>query len=80
MLFTRGLSEAIKNGVIKDGDMLEVDMDKGSIRNLDNGSEFHGDAVSDLEKDIMKAGGLFPYLKGQKREFAKQPPQERGLK
>ena len=29
VLFTRGLSEAIKNGVIKDGDMLEVDMDKG---------------------------------------------------
>ena len=65
VLFIKGLSEAIKNGEIKTGDILEVDMDHGMIRDTENGKEFHGDAVSDLEKDIMNAGGLFPYLKAQ---------------
>ena len=40
-------------------------MDHGTVKDLDTGKEFHGDAVSDLEKDIMNAGGLFPYLKAQ---------------
>ena len=61
----RRISDAIKNGEIKNGDMLEVDMDNGTIKDLENGKEFHGDAVSDLEKDIMSAGGLFQYLKSQ---------------
>ena len=65
VLFIKGLSEAIKNGEIKTGDILEVDMDHGMIRDTENGKEFHGDAVSNLEKDIMNAGGLFPYLKAQ---------------
>lgn len=65
VLFTKALSQGIKEGLIKTGDELEVDMEAGVIRDLTTGKEFHGDAVSDLEKDIMKAGGLFPYLKGQ---------------
>lgn len=68
VLFTKGLSEAIKNGEIKTGDMLEVDMETGTIKDLETKREFHGDAVSDLEKDIMKAGGLFQYLKSQAAE------------
>jgi len=65
VLFIKGISEAIDKGLIKDGDTLEVDMDSGTIRDLDTGNEFHGDAVSDLEHDIMKAGGLFQYMKAQ---------------
>ena len=65
VLFIKGLSDAIKNREIKTGDILEVDMDHGMIRDTENGKEFHGDAVSDLERDIMNAGGLFPYLKAQ---------------
>ena len=52
-----------KNGDIKDGDVLDVDMDSGRIVNTANGKTFHGDAVSDLEHDIMEAGGLFQYMK-----------------
>ncbi|NLO56409.1 MAG: 3-isopropylmalate dehydratase small subunit, partial [Thermovirga sp.] len=48
---------------IKDGDELEVDLEKGEIKDLTNGNTFHGDAVADLEMDIMKAGGLIEYLK-----------------
>ena len=43
-------------------------MDHGTIRDLNTGNEFHGDAVSDLEKDIMNAGGLFQYLKAEARK------------
>ena len=61
----KGLSEAIKCGRIKDGDMLAVGLETGEIRDEMSGAFFHGDAVSDLERDIMDAGGL-PYLKARK--------------
>jgi 3-isopropylmalate/(R)-2-methylmalate dehydratase small subunit len=66
VLFVKGLSDAIKAGKIKDGDALEVDLDTGSIKDATSGESFHGDAVSDLEKDIMAAGGLIGYLKAKK--------------
>ncbi|WOL40766.1 3-isopropylmalate dehydratase small subunit [Pyramidobacter sp. YE332] len=65
VLFVKGLSDAIHNGRIKNGDQLEVDLDTGSIRDLTSNQEFHGDAVSDLEHEIMEAGGLFGYMKKQ---------------
>ena len=66
VLFVKGISEAIRTGRIQDGDMLEVNMDTGDIRDLTNGNSFHGDAVSDLERDIMGAGGLFGYMKARR--------------
>ena len=65
VLFVKGLSDAINNGEIKDGDLLAVDMDNGTITNKTNGKIFHGDAVSNLEHEIMEAGGLFGYMKNQ---------------
>jgi 3-isopropylmalate/(R)-2-methylmalate dehydratase small subunit len=66
VLFIKGISEAIKSGAIKDGDELEVELETGTIKDRTNGKTFHGDAVSDLERDIMASGGLIPYLKAQK--------------
>ena len=63
VLFVNGLSQSIKDGKTKDGDELEVDLEKGEIKDLTNGNNFHCDAVADLEMDIMKAGGLLEYLK-----------------
>lgn len=63
VLFVKAISQAIKNGEIKNGDMLEIDMSTGEIRDLTTGKSFHGDAVSDLENDIMQAGGLFNYMR-----------------
>ena len=65
VLFVKGVSDAIRNGDIKDGDMLEVDLASGTITDATNGKVFHGDAVSDLENDIMKAGGLMNYMKAK---------------
>ena len=67
VLFVKGLSEAIKSGKIKDGDSIEVDIATGAIKDATSGNTFHGDAVSDLERDIMSAGGLIPYLKSKKK-------------
>lgn len=63
VLFVKGISGAIKKGDINDGDELEVSIDIGTIKDLTTGAAFYGDAVSDLEKDIMAAGGLIEYLK-----------------
>lgn len=65
VLFVNGLSQAIKDGEIENGDELEVNLETGMIKDLTNGKTFHGDAVADLEKDIMAAGGLIEYLKNQ---------------
>ncbi|GHV29375.1 3-isopropylmalate dehydratase small subunit [Synergistales bacterium] len=67
VLFVKGISDAIKAGKLNDGDELEVSLSAGEIKNATNGETFHGDAVSDLEKDIMSAGGLIPYLKSHKK-------------
>jgi 3-isopropylmalate/(R)-2-methylmalate dehydratase small subunit len=50
---------------VSDGDELEVNMDTGEIKNLTSGEKMHGDAVTDLEKEIMAHGGLIQYLKAQ---------------
>ena len=65
VLFVSGISEAIKTGKIKNGDTLEVDLSTGDIHDVDTGASLHGDAVSDLEHEIMEAGGLFQYMKGK---------------
>ena len=65
VLFIKGISDAIKEGKIKDGDQLEVEMSTGTINDITSGVKFHGDAVSDLENDIMKAGGLMNYMKAK---------------
>jgi 3-isopropylmalate/(R)-2-methylmalate dehydratase small subunit len=66
----KGLSEAIRTNKIADGDILEVDLTTGQIENLTNGMKFSGDGVGELENDIMKAGGLFPYLKAKAAKTA----------
>ena len=63
VLFVSGISEAIKTGKLRNGDTLEVDLSTGDIHDVDTGADLHGDAVSDLEHEIMEAGGLFQYMK-----------------
>lgn len=48
-----------------DGDQVEINLDTGEVTNLTTGEKMHGDAVTDLEKDIMSHGGLIEYLKAQ---------------
>lgn len=47
----------------KDGDEIEVNLDTGEVTNLTSGEKMHGDAVTDLEKEIMAHGGLLQYIR-----------------
>lgn len=48
---------------IQPGDALEVDVERGIVRNKTQNKVYHAKPVSLLEMDIMKAGGLLAYLK-----------------
>jgi 3-isopropylmalate/(R)-2-methylmalate dehydratase small subunit len=48
---------------IRDGDILEVDVVKGTIKNETTTEELQAVTLSTLELQIMHAGGLLAYLK-----------------
>jgi len=50
---------------IKDGDLLEIDLEKGMIKNLSTNKILEATPLTSLEFEIMKAGGLIKYLKGK---------------
>ena len=50
-------------GKIREGDELEVDMDKGVIRNLTRKERYRCQKMPSHMRQIIDAGGLFPYLK-----------------
>jgi len=48
---------------INQGDEIEVNVETGEIKNLTTGKAYKASPISDLELEIMKAGGLLKYLK-----------------
>ncbi|NOR16860.1 3-isopropylmalate dehydratase small subunit, partial [candidate division WOR-3 bacterium] len=44
------------------GDVLEVNIENGEIKNITQNKVYKGKPVSSLEMEIMKAGGLLQYL------------------
>ena len=48
---------------IKEGDEIEVDADKGVIRNLSSGGEFKVAPVPAFMQELIAAGGLMAYTK-----------------
>lgn len=48
---------------IGDGDRLEIDMDKGVIKNLDNGAEIAFKPVPESMRRILSCGGLVGYVR-----------------
>ena len=50
---------------IEDGDVLEVDLESGEIKVVGKDLILKGSPVTSLEFEIMKAGGLIPYLKSK---------------
>jgi 3-isopropylmalate/(R)-2-methylmalate dehydratase small subunit len=45
------------------GDQLEVDLDKGQIKNLTKGKTYTAQPFPDFMQQIINAGGLMPYVK-----------------
>ncbi|KAA0008466.1 MAG: 3-isopropylmalate dehydratase [Thermoplasmata archaeon] len=50
---------------IEDGDTLEVDLESGEIKVVSKDLILKGSPLTSLEFEIMKAGGLIPYLKSK---------------
>lgn len=48
---------------IGDGDILEVNIGTGAIRNITQNKIYKAEPISELEREILKAGGLLQYLK-----------------
>lgn len=48
---------------IRDGDILEVNIETGEIKNITQNKVYRAEPISELEKEILKAGGLLWYLK-----------------
>ena len=45
------------------GDILEVDLDKGKIKNLTNGKTFTAEPYPEFMSELIAAGGLIEYTK-----------------
>jgi 3-isopropylmalate/(R)-2-methylmalate dehydratase small subunit len=48
---------------IKNGDTLEVDLEKGIIRNQTTGKQFQSKPYPEFMSELVKAGGLIEYTK-----------------
>lgn len=55
--------EAAEN--IKAGTGIEVDLDSGKIKDLDNMKEYQAEPFPEFMQDIIKAGGLIEKVKGE---------------
>jgi 3-isopropylmalate/(R)-2-methylmalate dehydratase small subunit len=48
-----------------DGDTIEVDLASGTVRNVENGIELHGDSLPPEMLEILDAGGILAVLRSQ---------------
>lgn len=48
---------------IQDGDILEVNIETGEIKDITKNKIYKAEPISELEKEILNAGGLLQYLK-----------------
>ena len=48
---------------IKSGDILEVDLEKGIIKNITTGKQYHSKPYPEFMSELVKAGGLIEYTK-----------------
>ncbi len=51
------------SGVVDDGDSVEVYLEEGKVRIPDKGIELSGTKLPEFLTEILKAGGLVPYLR-----------------
>jgi 3-isopropylmalate/(R)-2-methylmalate dehydratase small subunit len=64
---------------IRDGDMLEIDIARGVIKNETLGTVLKADPMSGLEREIIDIGGLLKYLKS-KRDMGIRGSGDQGVK
>jgi 3-isopropylmalate dehydratase small subunit len=62
-------SEAVDE--IEDGDEIEINLSKGTLRNLRSGAEFHASPIPPFMQELIDAGGLIGYARRQIEKAAK---------
>ena len=68
----RGLPTVVCPGVagmVSEGDVLEIDLPRGSMVNKTTGAGMGFDPLPPFMMDILKAGGLMSYLKKNQLDF-----------
>jgi 3-isopropylmalate/(R)-2-methylmalate dehydratase small subunit len=53
---------------IREGDELEVDLEEGIIRNFTQGDEYRADPFPDFMTELIKMGGLVPWVRKRLEE------------
>ncbi|MDP2719198.1 MAG: 3-isopropylmalate dehydratase small subunit [Dehalococcoidia bacterium] len=53
------------------GDMLEIELEKGTIKNLSSGETFRAKAYPDFMLQLISAGGLIEYTKNKLKSAGK---------
>ena len=53
---------------ISQGDALEIDTDKGTIRNLTTGKSYSSHPIPPFMQELIEAGGLMEYVKLKKKD------------
>ncbi len=54
---------------VSEGDELEIDMEKGVLKDLNTGKEFEIKGLPEFMLEILNEGGLIPYLKDKVNEI-----------
>ncbi len=54
---------------VSEGDELEIDMEKGILKNLNTNEEFEIKGLPEFMLEILNEGGLIPYLKDKVDEI-----------
>jgi len=57
---------------VKEGDELEIDLDEGIIRNFTQGDEYRCDAFPPFMNELIKMGGLVPWVRTRLKEKRRQ--------
>lgn len=53
---------------INDGDMVEIDLSSGIIKNITQGKDFKTQAFPEFLQDIVSSGGLIEYIKKKEKK------------
>ena len=56
--------------VLEEGDQVQVDLDSGRISRLQGTESFMAEPIPDFMQDLVRAGGLVPYIQSQKERRA----------
>lgn len=63
---------------VEDGDELEVDLEEGVIRNFTKGDEYRAEPFPQFMTDLLRMGGLVPWVRKQLEERRHKTPTTSG--